>query len=192
MNNKDLINYFACISDLTSNPIDEFESLYNDLKSKFSEIEFTLYLKLLITDLNIKIIDTENYLNTSLALGSPIKTYSIVFENDRFERDFKNVLKIWKLSLAFFEHKISTPEKPEIELNFDKMNDYLTPNDLKTLMGWTKTTVATKHSRGELACVEGTGLTPKEGLKVYLEKKTKGLIDAPEKWFAKNIQKKGK
>ncbi len=84
------------------------------------------------------------------------------------------------------------PQQNDLVLKFDKLPDFITSEQLSKLMNWTKSTIDTKHSRGELAGVTGTDLTPKQGLMDYIEKRTKGVIQKPEEWFDKEILKKPK
>lgn len=64
-------------------------------------------------------------------------------------------------------------EKPKKEIVFDKLPDFLTPEDLSELFGWTISTIASKKSRNEIPYIEGINLFPKKELFEMLAQKTK-------------------
>jgi len=162
------------------------------LKKHFSNFELSIYYRILIEKLNSKILESENQINTGLFLGTSKLAYSFPFNKERVERDLSPSLKIWKFAVVYFEEIAKEPQQKDIVLKFDELPDFLTISQVTELMGWTKSTISTKHSKGELACVEGTTLTPKQGLMDYLKKRIKGVPGDPEEWFSTQIIEKSK
>jgi hypothetical protein len=192
MNYTQIINFIAYSVNSNESQLDELNHLYTVLKSHYSEIELSIYSQVLIEKLKSKITKSEEILQTALALGTLQMDFDFSLDNQRHVRDLNKVVQFWKLAIVYFEDIAKQPQQNDLVLKFDKLPDHLTPEQLKKLMGWTKSTIDTKHSRGELAGVTGTDLTPKQGLIEYLEKRTKGLIQKPEEWFDKEILKKPK
>lgn len=190
MNYKDYINYLAYIAEPDVETIKELELLYSKLIKEYSSIQLAIYSKYLIEKINEQVLKSEKDLETSMALGNSYLNYDFIFIGERYIRKLTAVVENWKLAIVFFQTKINLTNSEIPELDFNKLPDYIKPEMLTQLMGWTESTISTKHSKGELACVEGTRLTPKQGLMEYLEKKTKGLIQDTDKWFSKNIMKK--
>jgi hypothetical protein len=191
MNYKEIINYIAAeATDSKESHIDILNHLNSILKTHYSEFELSIYIRVLIDQLKSKVIESERILQTALELGTPKMTIDFTLLNESCTRDLSKTLKLWKFSIVYFEGILNLPKQPVLSLNFDTLPDYISPAELTKLMGWTESTIATKHSKGELACVEGTRLTPKQGLKDYLEKRTKGLMDKPDEWFQNEILSK--
>ena len=188
MNYNLLINFLALDSDSDTSKIVLMDDFVSVLKKHYSVKELSIYFKILIEKLNSKVSLFENHLSLAVASGaSDFAPYEFMLDNEKYSKDIFLSIKIWKFAVVYLEELAKKPELPKLTLNFDTLPDFIKPAQLTELIGWTESTIATKHSKGELACVEGTRLTPKQGLKDYLEKKTKGLIDKPDEWFRKKV-----
>jgi site-specific recombinase XerD len=192
MNYNQIINYLAFVSDTDESKIEELKSLTSILKKHYSDIELSTYKKVLIERLKSKISESNVYLQSASMLGTSTMNYDFILLDQTYSRNLKVVIDFWNFAVSFFEDNTKQSQNIELTLNFDKLPDYIKPDQLSQLMGWSEATISTKHSRRELACVEGTRLTPKAGLKEYLEKRTKGLIENPDEWFNEEILKKQK
>ena len=183
MNYAQIINFIAYSADSNENEIDILNHLYTVLRKNYSDFELSIYNRVLVEKLKAKIAESEKTLQTAFAMGTGSLNFDFTLDNKRHTRDLSQVVQFWKLSIVYFEDIANQPQQKELTLKFDELPDYLTPEHLIKLIGWTKSTIDTKHSRGELAGVTGTDLTPKQGLLEYIEKRTKGLIEDPAKWF---------
>jgi len=192
MNYTQIINFIAYSVDSNESQLNELNHLYTVLRNHYSEIELSIYNQVLIERLKSKVTESEEILQTALALGTPKMDFNFSLDNQRHVRDLNKVVQFWKLSIVYFEDIAKQPQQNDLVLKFDELPDFITSEQLSKLMDWTKSTIDTKHSRGELAGVTGTDLTPKQGLIDYIEKRTKGLIQKPEEWFDKEILKKPK
>ena len=155
MNYKEIINYLADATDSKESHIDILNYLNSIFKNHYSEFELSIYIRVLIDQLKSKVVESENILQTALALGTPKMTIDFTLFNESCTRDLSKTLKLWKFSIVYFEGILSLPKQPVLSLNFDTLPDYMTPAELTKLMGWTESTIATKHSKGELACAGG-------------------------------------
>lgn len=188
---KFIIDYLAIQSDSKDGDMCELNVLYDVLQKQYPKrLELNTQLKILIEKLQNEISELQSYPNAGLVFGTSIDNYSFVFGGKRHERKTSMVLDFWRLSVSFFEEIINQPPQPKLVLDFKQLPPFLTSEQVGELMGWKKSTIASKHSKGELASVEGTSLTPKQGLKDYIEKRTKGLVENPDKWFEENVRNK--
>jgi len=190
MNYNDLINFLAIDSDSNASQMDIMDDFISVLRRHYSDKELSVYLKILIEKLNSKVSYFENHLSMAFASGASSCTpYDFELDNERYSKDIFKTIEMWKFAVIYFEELEKEPAQPKLTLNFETLPDFIKPAQLTELIGWTESTIATKHSKGELACVEGTRLTPRQGLKEYFDKKTKGLVDNPAEWFTSEILK---
>jgi len=189
MNYSQIINYIASVSDTKDTQINELNNLNSALKKYYSDFELSIYNRELINKLKIKINESEQNLNVALNLGTPTLDFEFYFDNQRLKRNLYKVVQMWKLSIIYFEEIAKQPQQKELVLRYEELPDIITIEELSQLTGWTKSTINTKHSKGELAGVIGTTFTPKQGLIEYFQKLTKGLVENPEVWFGEKIQK---
>ncbi|MCE5175496.1 MAG: hypothetical protein ABFC90_10940 [Bacteroidales bacterium] len=190
-NQKIFIDYLAYISD-TDNLGNELSIILSVIHENYRDIEFNIFRRMLIEHLNEAIRKKNNELELANSLGTLHLTYDFPFDSKRIKRDLAQVIKTWKYAILYIEEVVNMPSKPKLVLKFDELPDFLNYDEVTELTGWTKKSIQTKHSNLELACVEGTGLTPKQGLLDYYTKRIKGFQVDPEKWFNESLIKKKK
>jgi hypothetical protein len=188
---KIFIDYLAYISD-TDNLGSELSFILSVIHDNYKGIEFNIFKRMLIEQLNVAIKNNMNHLELANHLGTLRLNYEFPFDGKQIERDMAKVLKTWKYAVAYIEELVNMPSKPKLVLKFDELPDFLNYDEVTELTGWTKKSIQTKHSNLELACVEGTGLTPKQGILDYYTKRIKGVQSDPKKWFSEEIIKKKK
>ena len=188
---KAFIDYLAYISD-TDSPSTDLETVYSFICDQYKNLELVVFNRILIEQLKEKIKENEYILRQSISLGTAGMSYSFIYENKRIERSLAKVIKTWKFAVVYFEEAAKVPSQQKLRLKFDELPDLLSYEEITELTGWTKKSIQTKHSHLELPCIEGTGLTPKQGLLGYYKARIKGIQENPEDWFNSTILKKGK
>ena len=122
-------------------------------------------------------------------MGTSRLIYDFSFNGKRETRNLDQVIKTLKYTAIYFEEAEKQLSKPKLILKFDELPDFLTYEEVMGLTGWTKKTIQSKHSKLDLASVEGLGQTPKQGLLDYYMKRIKGVQIDPVKWFNDTLHK---
>jgi hypothetical protein len=159
---KVIIDYLAYISD-TDNLVNELNIMLPIIQDNYQGVEFSIFKKMVIKHLNDAIRKKKNELELATSFGTQHLSYNFFFDGRRVDRDLCKVIKTWEYAVAYIEELVNIPSKPKLILKFDELPDFLDYEQLTELTGWKTKTIQTKHSNLELSCVEGTGLTPKEG-----------------------------
>lgn len=188
---KAFIDYLAYISETDSLSTD-LEIVYSVICEQHKNLELSVFNRILIEQLKEKVKENEDILRQSISLGAAGMSYSFIYDNKRIERSLAKVIKTWKFAIIYLEEAAKVPSQQKLKLKFDELPDFLSYEEITELTGWKKKSIQTKHSNLELACIEGTGLTPKQGLFEYYKTRIKGIQENPEDWFNSTILKKGK
>lgn len=195
MNYKNLINRIAFYSNSNAPLVDELSEINIIIRKHYSEIEYKIIVSTLIDKLNEHLKLQNEIMNQATYFGTQSMDYTFEIDDVKVihTRKLSKVVEAWKLAIKFLSEVSQSKNESKITLNFNELPDYLSDEMLSELMGWSKSTIQTKHSRNELARVEGTNLTPKKGLEEYLQKKTRGLYNGEmEKWKGELLQDKRK
>jgi hypothetical protein len=190
MNYKQIIGFIASITG-SVDYVREFDELHLKLKRNYSVAELKIYYAILVEKIRSFIVEKETILHVAQSLGTTRMEYKDMLFGNSISKDLSSVIECLKMAEKYFEIKFQDGRENS-GVDFDSLPTYISDEQLANVMDWTLSTIATKHSRGELACVKGEKLTPKQGLLEYLEKKTEGMNQDQTEWIKKKIIKKAK
>jgi hypothetical protein len=185
---KIFIDYLAYISNV-ENLSDEVGNMFTVIQEHFKDIELSIFNQLFLEELKASIKEKEETLHLAILLGTSRLIYDFSFNGKRETRNLDQVIKTLKYTAVYFEEAEKQLSKPKLILKFDELPDFLTYEEVMGLTGWTKKTIQSKHSKLDLASVEGLGQTPKQGLLDYYMKRIKGVQIDPVKWFNDTLHK---